>query len=90
MEVQTGRMMGLRDGCIDPMSAGLCGVPAGVGIGAGISPAFLFMADFLGIGRLWSHSMVGKAICQWFWWRYRLEGCKTFFKEKIFILFSVL
>lgn len=48
MEVQTGRTVGLRQSGIDPMTAELCGIPAGVVIRVEVSSLFLVMAGLLG------------------------------------------
>ena len=48
MEVQSRITMGLKQSRIDPKSAGLFGYPAGMGIGAGISPVSLVMVNLLG------------------------------------------
>ena len=48
MKVQNGREMELQQGRTEPMSAGLCGVPADVGVGAGVSPVSLLRAVLLG------------------------------------------
>jgi hypothetical protein len=48
MKIQARRTTGIRQSRIDPKSAGLFGYPAGMGIGAGISPVSLVMVNLLG------------------------------------------